>query len=151
LLKPGSHVRGITNRSVVHPQVVADAAYDNRPSIDSHADFDRIAVFSQILESFAYSSVYAQCCKGSSPSMILMGEWGPEQGHKAIAEKLIDCSLVAMHLSQAELEEPIEYGVHALSTEPFSQSGRVGDVTKEHSDELPLSFERAPNGQDLVS
>jgi hypothetical protein len=85
------------------------------------------------------------------PGMVLMGNGGAEQGHKAIAEELVDGPLVAVHLAQGQVEELIEQRVHGLRAQALGQSRGVGQVAEEYGDLLALAFKGGTGGKDFFS
>ena len=85
-----------------------------------------------------------------SQGVILVGDGRAEQGHEAVAEKLIDGSFVAVDLAEHQLEGSVHEGVGVLGIEPFGQRGEAGDVDEEHGDELALALEHSPRGEDLL-
>jgi hypothetical protein len=74
----------------------------------------------------------------------------PEQRHESIAQKLIDGAFVAMNFRERQLEEAVEQHVHCIGAYPSGELGGVGDVAKQHRDQLAFALERGARGQDPV-
>jgi hypothetical protein len=82
--------------------------------------------------------------------MVLVGDGCAKKGHDAIAGKLIDGPLEAMHPVQENLKAAIHEGMDLLGIEALREGGESGHVSKQDSDLFALPFERTAGGQDLL-
>src|SRR4030095_6192217 len=57
--------------------------------------------------------------------MILMGKWCPEEGHKAIAQELVDGAFVPVHFLQCQVKEAVQQDVHVVGANLCGDGGRV--------------------------
>ena len=85
-----------------------------------------------------------------SDGMVLMGEWGAEEGHDAIAGELVDRPLVLVDLIHEDLEASVHDPVDLLGVELLGDGSEVCHVGKEDGDELALAFDGAPGGENLL-
>ena len=69
-----------------------------------------------------------------------MGNGGPEQGHDAVAQHLVDGALEAVHGVHHVVEGGIEELLGGFGVEAPDQLGRVLQVGKQHRDLLALAF-----------
>ena len=79
--------------------------------------------------------------------MVFVGYGCPKQRHKAIAQKLVDGTFIAMDLVQCQFKESVQEGVHVFGTDAFSDGSGIGEITKEHRHLFAFAFEGAPGGQ----
>ena len=147
LLKPRGKIRGVSDRGVVHAQVVADLADHHHPRVDPHAHAD-LAQRHHPLGGVPQPLLNAGGGQQSAPSVILVRNGRPEQRHESIAKELIDGAFVAMHFRERQLEEAIQQPVHGLGPNARGKLGRIGDIAEHHGDQLALALERGARGQD---
>ncbi len=138
-LQPGGQHRGVTERGVVHPQVVADRPHHDQAAVDPGPD------------------VHLGPCGDAeggqhrAPRMILVRDRRPEQRHEPVAEELVDRALVAVHLGQGDAEEAVDDQVKFLRTQFRCQRARPHNVAEQHAHLLALTLDGAPHGQDLLA
>ena len=98
-LETRRHVRRVPHRSVVHAQIVPDAPYYHEPSIEAlpHLEADPLLALEFRLVALQ-GLADPQGCKDGAPCMILVRNRRSEEGHNAVAEELVHCPLVAVHL-----------------------------------------------------
>jgi hypothetical protein len=82
-----------------------------------------------------------ECRQNRAAGMILVGDGG--ERHETIAAELVDRALVAVQLTERELEESIEQGVHCLGADALRERRRVGDVAEQHRGLFALTLQRA--------
>ena len=109
-LQPGRQDRGVTERRVVHPEVVTDFPHDDQAAVDPDSD----------LQLRPRSD--AQRRQHRTPGVVLVRDRGPEQRHKPVAEKLVDRALVPVHLGQPHTEEAVDGQVVLLGPQ-FCRQG----------------------------
>ena len=149
LLEPGGEIRGVADRCVVHPEVVADLAYHHRAGVEPHTHRDAGSLATRGSGLLAYGPLDAERGQDGAACMVLVGHRCAEQSHEAVAEELVDRALVAMDFGESEVEEPVQERVHGLGAEALDQGRRVDDVAEENGDDLPLTLERAARREDL--
>jgi hypothetical protein len=72
---------------------------------------------------FLQGALERERCQHATSGMILMGDRGTEQRHKAITEELINGPFIPMYLIEGEFEEPVQQGMHVLWTKACSDRG----------------------------
>ena len=75
--------------------------------------------------------------------MIFVGNRSAKQGHKAVAEELVDGAFIPVHRLQRQGEEAVQQGVHVVWTQAFGHSGRVGQIAEAHRHLFTLTFQSA--------
>ena len=80
-----------------------------------------------------------------------MGNWRAEEGHKTIAQELVDGAFIAVHSVERQGEEAVEQRVHRLRSQPFSQGSGVGQIAEQHRDLLAFALQGTAGGQNLLS
>ena len=98
----------------------------------------------------AQTLVQRQCRQDPTPGVILECQRRTKQGHKAIAQELINSPAVAVHRLQREFEEALQQGVHALGTQTLGQAGGVRQIAEQHCDLFELALEGTAGGEDLL-
>ncbi len=138
-LQPGGQHGGVTERGVIHPQVVTDRPHHHQAAVDPDPDLH--------LRPFGD----AEGGKNRTAGMILMRDRRPEQRHEPIAEELVDRALIAVHLGERHPEETVDHQVKLFR--PQLRRKRTGPhyVAKKHAHLLALTLDRAPHGQDLLA
>jgi hypothetical protein len=132
-------VRWVTERGVIHPQVITDRPHHHRAAVNPDPDRHLRA------------SGDPQRGKDSVPGMVLMRDRRPEQRHEPIAEELVDRALITVHLGQRGLEEPVDHQVELLRAQLRRQRTRAHDVAKQHAHLLALTLDSTADGQDLLA
>src|SRR4029077_11562147 len=87
----------------------------------------------------------------STACVVLVGDWGAEEGHEAVAEELVDRALVAVHLGEGECEEAVDDPVIFVGAGLRRQLGRADDVAEEDAHLFPFALDRAADGEDLIT
>ena len=152
LLNPGSQVGGVSHGGVVHTQIVPDRADNHGSGVESYADFELYAALPLYLVSIRlYRLLNGQGRIARPLCMIFVGDRCTEQGHDAVAGKLIDGSLVSVDFIHQDLETSVHDLVDFFGVELFSHGGVIGHVGEKHGNQLPLPFESASGGENLVS
>src|SRR6266542_4583031 len=113
-----SQARGVTERRVVHPQVVADLSHHHLARVEScpnrkvdpllEPEFVRVA---------SQPPLNGQCCIASPRRMILVSDRCAEQRHDSIARVLIDRPLEAVDTISEDLEEALHDSVPFLGVD----------------------------------
>ena len=146
------HVRRVSHRGVVHPQVVADGSHHHGPGIHPHPEGDRGVALPHIgAVPGVDPTAELQCGEHRAQGMVLMGDGGAEQRHEAIAQELIDVAFVAMNGIDSELEEPVQNVVHGLRPELLGHLRRVRQIAEQHRDLLAFSLQDGAGGEDLLA
>jgi hypothetical protein len=57
--------------------------------------------------------------------MVLVGDGGAEQRHDAVAQELVDRSLVPVHLGKDQLEDARHHAVNVLGIEALAERGET--------------------------
>ena len=143
LLHARRQIGGVANRGVVHPQVVSNAANDNRSRVEPHPHRQggvegrarpRLMLPDRLLD--------ARRGERGTPRVVFARDGRPEQRHETIPQELIDGALISMNLCHRNGEERLEQRVHALLPKPLGENGGVGEVAEEHGDLLSLALDR---------
>ncbi len=82
--------------------------------------------------------------------MIFVGDGGAEEGEDAVAQRLRDITVIAMHGVHHDLEGRVEGGARFFRIDSFDEGHRALEIGEEHGDGLALALEGAPRVQDLV-
>jgi hypothetical protein len=119
-------VRGIPDRGVIHAEVVADLADDHRTRVKPHAYLELDATLgAELVAVRGERALEAEGRVDRAQGVILVGDGRAEQGHEAVAEKLIDCSFVAVDLAEHQLKGSVHEVVDVLGIELFGQRGKA--------------------------
>src|SRR5262249_15628443 len=102
-------MRRSSNGCVIHAQVAADGAYNDITGVQSNAHLQVHAVrtedgFSMTLDPL----LHTQGGVAGPYGVILVGERSAEQGHDAVACRLIDGTLIVMDGLHHKFEDGIE-------------------------------------------
>src|SRR5438552_841780 len=103
LLQAGSQVRGIADRRIVRPQLVADRTDDHGASIDADPHGELASAWPELQFPLPQRPLNPERRENRSPRMILVRNRRKRQ--EAIAAKLVDGALVPVKLSLCEFEE----------------------------------------------
>jgi hypothetical protein len=151
LLEPGSHVRRVAHRRVIHPEVAADAADEDKTRIEPLTRLEGDAALPlDVLLIARQSLADSDGCVDRPLCVVLVGDWGAEERHDAIAQELVHRALVAVDLGQHQIEGPRHQLMDVFGIQPLGQRREAGDVGEEDGQELALALERTPGGQDLL-
>ena len=143
LLEARGDVRGVANRGVVHRQVRADVADDDRAGVDPHADGQVDAVL--LAESGALlveAAADAQGRQDGATGVILVRDRRPEEGEEAVATEVVEGAAVPLNFAEGQLQELVKEGHEPLVAEPLGDADRVDDVAEEGGDLLALADRR---------
>jgi hypothetical protein len=138
-LQPGRQHRGVTERGVIHPQVITDRPHHHQATVDPDPD--------------PHLRLRGDPQRGQHgvPGVVLMRDRRPEQRHEPIAEELVDRALIPVHLGQRHLEEPVDHPVELLRPQLGRQRARTDYVAEQHAHLLALTLDGAPRRQDLLT
>jgi hypothetical protein len=105
LLEARCHVGRIADCCVVHSKITANASHDNQTCVDTlaHAKIDTSAVHKIFLIK-SQGFLDPEGRMDGPLRMVLMRYWSAKEGHNAVAEELVNGSLVPMNLAQHKLE-----------------------------------------------
>ena len=140
-LKPRGDVGGVTDSGVVHPQLVANLADDDRAGVGAHPHGDAAQGRITLRRDFSQALSDRQRGQQGAAHMVLVRQWRAEQRHETVTEKLVDRALQQMHLGQGKFEELVEQLVHLVGPQVPRQLDRIGDVAEQHRHLLALAFE----------
>jgi hypothetical protein len=151
LFHAGRQVRGLADGGVVHMEIVPDRPHHDLPAVEAHAHLHRDPVrVTHLLAVAAHGVLHRQSRVAGPHRMILMGDWGPEQGHDAIAHDLVHGPLVAMHRRHHAFEYRVENLAGLLGVTIRQQLQRALQVRKENRDLLALAFQGCTGHEDLL-
>ena len=109
---PLGDVDRIPDGCVFHSGVRADIAHNDGSSVETHPHVDRdIGERSAVTAGGVTDLQGGQHCPAR---VVLVHERGTEQRQHAIAEKLVDRALIAVHGGNPVLEEPVENVDHVF-------------------------------------
>ena len=151
LLQAGGEVGRVAHRRVVHAQVVADPADDDRARVDrdAHAELDARAC-AQLPGQLGHGALDAEGGVHGAARRVLQRERCAEEGHGAVAEELVDGALVGVHVLADQLDEAVHDRVHLLRAQVRGERRRVHDVAEQHGHVLALALERRARAQDAL-
>ena len=154
-LQPGRNIGGVTDRRVVHAEVVADAPYHHRAGVQTHPQPDPAeqvgrARCTTVTGRFLKPLLDGQAAHQGAAHMVLVRQRRAEQGHETIAQELIDGAFDAMNFRHCQREQGIQDVVHLLGPRLPSQFGRIGHVAKQHSHLFALALDGGVAAEDLA-
>ena len=130
LLEPSGEIRSVAHCGVVHAQVVADLADHDGSGVEPDANGQlRTRRTSQLSAGLFHPPLDRDRRQDCPTGVILMGHRRAEEGHEAVAKELIDRALVAVDLTERELEEAVEHAVHGLCADARRKWRRVALTT----------------------
>jgi hypothetical protein len=151
LLKARGQVGGISNRRVVHPQVVPDLPHDDGPRVETDPHLQREPALGLHLP-----VVISECPldgeRGVSraPRAVLVSDGRAKERHHAVAGVLVDRALEPVDLGRDQLEASVNDAVHVLGVQLLGESGEARDVGEEDGNLTALALEGGPRPEDLV-
>ena len=95
-------------------------------------------------------------CRGAerrvagADGVVLLGQWGAEERHDAVAHHLVHRALIAVHGLPHALQHRVQQLACLLRVALGEQLQRALEVREEHGDLLAFPLERALRGQDLL-
>jgi hypothetical protein len=136
---------GITERCVVRPNFISDPADYDETGCDAHSEFD-----SSPIQRTTNGTPHLERSHDSARDVVLVCNGSTEQGHKAVAEKLIHCSTQTMDTRNGDIEEFADEIPELLRSKPLDKCARPHDVAEQHCD--VLAFALGPQGgrKDLI-
>ena len=116
--KPRREVRGIADGRVVHSEILADGADHDEARVDPHSHLELDPVNpSDLVGQWRELPLDRERSTQGAMGVVLVRDRRPEQCHHAVAQKLIDRSLVAMHRVERHRERAIHDRVDVLGVE----------------------------------
>ena len=139
-LHPGRYVYRVAHSGVLGSGLGADDADDHRSGVDADSDFERVGLRQMLggVELFDGSDKVEAAADGAL-GVVLVGGRGAEKGEDAVPHEPGDGSAVALDRAVHPLERLADEGSPVLGIETFCDSGRSGDVGKEHGDRPTLA------------
>ena len=140
---------GVSNRCVVHAQVVADSPDDHGSGVDADPQPE---IDSQLALDFAAVSGDGVLngkggIHGAEP-VILERDGGAEERHEPVAEELVHGSLVSVDGLGHEPQHAVHDLVHRLRLEPGRELGGIDEIAEEDADLLPFPLHGRSRGED---
>ena len=145
-------VRGVADGRVVHAEVRADGADHDEARVDAHPHAELDAVRSpHFIGQRAELPLDRERSAQGAMGVVLVRDRRAEQRHHAVAQELVDRSLVAVHFGQDDFEGPIHDAVDVLGVEALGHGREARHVGEHHGDALAFSLQGALGGEDLLS
>ena len=142
LLHPRRQVRGVANRGVVHPEVVADSTDDHLASVQSHPDGDAAVDRPRAFElTLARGMLDGERGERRTAGVIFVGRRRAEQCHETVTEKLIDGPFVSVDFRHRDGKELVQKGMHSFRADARGQRRRSGQIAEKHGHQLALAFD----------
>jgi hypothetical protein len=82
--------------------------------------------------------------------VILVGNGGPKQRHDAVAQHLVDGTLIAMHGVHHAVQGGVQELLGSFRVKAADELGRVLEVGKQHGHLFALAFQGGLRGADLL-
>ncbi len=151
LLQAGGHVGGVTDRRVVHPEIVADLAHDDRSRVetDSHLEAP-VETWRQLAAQVTDAALDREGGVSGAPGRVLVRDRRAEQGHDPVAGVLIDRALEPVHLGRDHLEATIDDGVDLFGITALGERAESGQIGEQHRHLPPLALDGGPGLEDLL-
>ena len=144
-------VRRVADGGVVHPEVAANGAHDDEAGVDPDADAELHTVRAAHVSAQRVETLLdRQGGAERALSVVLVRDGGAEERHHAVAEELVDRSLVAVDGLQDDLEGLIHDRVDVFGIQALGHRRETGDVSEEHRDLLALALDGAARAENLV-
>ena len=113
-------IRRIPHGRVVHTQIVTDTGHHHETRVQPHAHAKRDPLGALQFSAVALQgALHAQGRVHCPLGMVLMGNGGTKERHDAVAQELVDCSFIAVHLTQHQLKGPVHEVVDVFGVEFF--------------------------------
>jgi hypothetical protein len=150
-LQARGEVRRVADRRVVHLQVVADRADDDRSGMDADPRLEDLAAVGEHRRAEAPDRLL-DGERGEHRVLrgVLLCHRGAEERHEAVAGEHRDDALIAVDLREGELEILVEEVVVLLGIELLGDRRRAGEIAEEDRHLLPLALDVALCRADLV-
>ena len=150
-LQSSGEIHGLALRRVVHPEVVADLAYDHRTRVESDAHRElEAALPPQALGVLLQAGLNLERRRHRALGVVLVRDGRAEERHHAVARELVHGPLEAVDAGEELLEASVHDLVELFCIDRARQLGESRAVGEEHGHLLPLAFDDAPGGEDLV-
>ena len=151
LFQTSGQVRRLAHDGVFHVQIVADAADDDLPRVESDPDhhshpLSALKLFRVLLDGFLHPERRITCAYG----VILVGDRCTKERHDAVANDSVHGALVMMDRLDHAFEHRVEDLLRSLGVAISKQLHRTLDVGKQDGDLFALSLEGCPCGADLI-
>jgi hypothetical protein len=150
-LEPRGEVRRIADGRVVHLQVVADGADDDRPGVDADA---RLEVEPALRQHGGIERrerpVNRDGGEDGAFRRVLVRHRGPEERHQAVAGERVHDALESVDLAERHLEVALDELAVLLGIELLGDRRRADEVAEHHGDLLALALDDSLRGEDLV-
>jgi len=144
-------VRRVADGGVVHPEVAANGAHDDEAGVDPDTDAELHTVRAPHVSAQGVETLLdRQGGAERALSVVLVGDGGAEERHHAVAEELVDRSLVAVDGLENDLEGAVHDRVDFFGIQALGHRREAGDVGEEHRHLLALAFDGAARAEDLV-
>ena len=151
LLQARREVHRLALGRVVHAQVVADLADDDRPGVDPDAHGEvEAALCAQRGRVLPHRLLDGQGRRHRPHRVVLVGDGRSEERHDAVAGELVDGPLEAVDRLQQVLEAAVHHPVQILGIETRGELGEAGAIDEDDRDLLALALDGAPRGEDPV-
>jgi hypothetical protein len=126
-------------------------AHDHLARIEPHANLHRRAARAlDLVRVDIDPTLHPQRGVAGADRVVLMPDGRPEEGHDAVAHHLVDGALVAVDRLHHPLEHRVQELPRLLGITVDQKFHRALEIGEQHGDLLPLAFEGALRGQDLV-
>ena len=136
---------------VIHVEVTADRPHDDLTGVEAHANLHGCAAAAlDLVRVEVDPPLHSQCGVAGADCVVLMPDRRSEQRHDPIAHHLVDGALVVMDGFHHPLEHRVEQLPRLLGVAVGEQLHGPLEVGEEHGDLLPLAFESALRGEDLL-
>jgi hypothetical protein len=147
LLHPRRQVGRVPERSVVHPQIVADLPdhHLSRVEAHSHREADPLAD-AQLIRVATQRIAKVKSGLTSSLRVVFVRNWCAEECHDAVTAILVDRTLEAVNAFGQDLEEVNHDAVPFLGVEFGGQLRRALHVGKQNCHLLALALEGGAEG-----
>jgi hypothetical protein len=144
-------VHRLSDRRVVHVQVIVDAAHHHLAGIEPHPKVHGQAMRAPHLVTVAVQRGLDVERRIAGPhGVVLVGQRRPEQGHNAVAHHLVDGAFILVDGRHHAFEHRVENCTSLLGVAVGEQLHGAFQVGEEHRDLLPLAFEGGFGYQDFL-
>jgi len=151
LLQSGGHVGRVANRRVVHAEIVADLAHDDRPGVEADPHLEApLEARRQLAAQVTDGALDREGGVRGAPGRVLVRDGRAEQGHDAVAGVLVDRALEPVHLGRDHLEATIDDGVDLFWIALLGERAESREIGEQHRHLPPLALERGAGLEDLV-
>ena len=151
LQHPGGEPDDVTLRGVVHAQVVADSPHDDLARIEAHPHREiEPALAPHVFGERPELARQFESGRTGALGVVLVGDWGTEERHDAVAGVLVDGPFVPVDAVREDPEQAIEEAMPFLDIDALRELHRAHDVDEEDGHQLALAPERALGSENLL-